>query len=240
MHETRALFLACLGLVACAALTRASAETGPCQADAYGGLTCGKGNGAARVIEGTISPSKRFAMAWRYPDGPPTDIPDDDDIESLLIRVADGAILSNVKGAYWDTGETHVNRLLAGAVWSPNSRLMIATLDARFATAGVDLYAIGPDDKVIGPLNLISIIEPAVRAVLKKSIKNDESYVFSIYYDQHQHLKIDNHGHIQAVIMMLVPKEGLQSTYDVKLRVAQKGPTLAASVRSISPRSMKR
>jgi hypothetical protein len=58
-------------------------------------LTCGQGDGAARVIDKTMSPSKRLALAWRSMDHPPTEPAEDyDDLELLLIRLKDGAVLS--------------------------------------------------------------------------------------------------------------------------------------------------
>jgi hypothetical protein len=54
----------------------AQAETGPCKPDQFNSLTCGVGPGAARVIAGTISPSKELAFAWREPGKAPTEEPD--------------------------------------------------------------------------------------------------------------------------------------------------------------------
>ena len=75
------------------AYSPAKAEVGPCQLDQRGGLICGEGAGAARVVDETISPFKRFAFAWRSPDRPPTEQPDEGAVESLLIRLSDGATL---------------------------------------------------------------------------------------------------------------------------------------------------
>lgn len=50
-------------LVLVGTYTRAQAEAGPCKPDQFNGLTCGEGPGAARVIAGTISPSKKMAFA---------------------------------------------------------------------------------------------------------------------------------------------------------------------------------
>jgi len=66
-------------------------------------MTCGQGPGAARVVDETTSPSKRFAFAWRAPDRPPTEPPDETGnsmltVESVLIRLSDGIVLSSSKG----------------------------------------------------------------------------------------------------------------------------------------------
>src|SRR6266700_1121119 len=89
----------CTALLALASLVPASAETGPCKSDGGGSMICGEGDGAARVIEGTISPSRGLALAWRFPDRPPTEAPSDPQpIEDLVIRLRDGAILAKQEG----------------------------------------------------------------------------------------------------------------------------------------------
>jgi hypothetical protein len=69
------------GFAVAAALLAASCASawaggGPCKPDQFYGLTCGDGPGAARVIDRTISPSKRLAFAWREPGKSPTEDPD--------------------------------------------------------------------------------------------------------------------------------------------------------------------
>lgn len=222
-------WVAALLMASTSAIT--AAEIGPlgaCQPDAHAGLTCGAGNGAARVIADSISPSRRLALAWRSPSGPPTEQPDEDDIELLLMRLSDGAVLSRQKGAYWDTGESHANRLYAAAFWSPDSRLMVETYETRFSTDGMTVYAIGPDDKASAPLDLLKIFEPTVRARLRRAVKNEKSYVFSI-----RRLTVDNRGLIRATVMTWVPKEGPSAAFDVTAMVARKGGALAARITSM-------
>src|SRR5271169_6020298 len=84
-------------LLACFTLP-AHAEMGPCKPlEKREVLICGNGNGAAIVIPDTPSPSGRLALAWRTPDAPPTEEPDRDKIELLVLRLADGAILARGK-----------------------------------------------------------------------------------------------------------------------------------------------
>jgi hypothetical protein len=210
----------------------AAAEIGPlgaCRPDAHEGLTCGEGAGAARVIKDTISPSKRLALAWRSPDSPPTEQPDDPDkIELLLIRLSDGAVLARSKGAYWDTGDSHANREYQKAAWSPDSRLMVETYDTRFSTDGLAVYAIGPDDKAGAPFDLLSVMEPAVRAQLKRTVKDDAAYVFSI-----SRMTVDNRGAIRALAQMWVPKDGPLSAFDVTATIVRKGDSLDTRMTSV-------
>jgi hypothetical protein len=220
----------------------ARAEMGPCKQDEKREvLICGSGNGAAIVIRNTLSPSKRLALAWRTPDAPPTEEPDDDKIELLVLRVADGAVLSRGKTEYWDTGEGgegHVNRLEELAYWSPNSRLMIRSFNSRYSTDNVELYAFNPDDKVTGPLDLLKILDPATRAKLKERVKNADGYDFSLtsIKDEETAATIDDRGLISAEVMYWIPKMGPYYYYTVKARVVRAKGALEARIVSIAYR----
>ena len=159
-------WLAALWLLVLAPASPVGAETGPCVSDQAGVMTCGQGPGAARVVDGTMLPSKRFAFAWRAPGRSPTE-PPDNTVESLLIRLSDGAVLSSAKGEYWRTGDLEANHIDEDVAWSPNSRLAIEATDSKWSTDILRLYAIGADDKVL-VLDLQKIIEPAVRTRLRQ------------------------------------------------------------------------
>jgi hypothetical protein len=215
------------------------AEMGPCKQDEKRDvLICG--NGAAIVIRNTLSPSQRLGLAWRTPDAPPTEEPDWDKIELLVLRVADGAVLSRGKTEYWDTGEGygHVNRLEELAYWSPNSRLMIRSFNSRYSTDNVELYAFDPDDKVTGPLDLLKIIDSAARAKLKARVKNADGYDFSLtsIKDEETPATIDDRGLIRAEVMYWIPKMGPYYYYTVKARVMRAKGALEARIVSIAYR----
>jgi hypothetical protein len=146
--------LAALWLLVLAPASPVGAETGPCVSDQAGVMTCGQGPGAARVVDGTTSPSKRLAFAWRAPGRSPTEPPEGTGdslliVESLLIRLSDGAVLSSAKGEYWRTGDLEANHIDETVAWSPNSRLAIEAQDSKWSTDILRLYAIGADDKVL-------------------------------------------------------------------------------------------
>jgi hypothetical protein len=72
MMQKVSFCLAPLWLLVLVPASPVSAETGPCVSDQAGVMTCGQGPGAARVVDGTTSPSKRLAFAWRAPGRLPT------------------------------------------------------------------------------------------------------------------------------------------------------------------------
>jgi hypothetical protein len=237
MRNIFALLPACVTLLALAS-GPATAELGPCRPDSHHGLICGQGDGAGRVIDKTMSPSKRLALAWRSIDNPPTESAEgDDNLELLLIRLKDGAVLSRRMTDYWDTGETHVNRLWETATWSPDSRLMINTTHERYNTSTAGLYAFGDADRPTGPFDLLKIMEGAARAQLKKRVKDDSNYEFSLDWT---HLKIDNRGFVRASGTLWVPKTDAEPDYDMTLQVTRDGGRLGAKVLSIRVAPAKR
>ena len=226
MQKARILFPA-VGFLVFAAFSPAKAEMGPCLPDQDGGLTCGQGVGAARVVDGTVSPSKRFAFAWRSPGSSPTEIPDGP-VESLLIRLSDGAVLWKTKGEYWRAAGSEANHIDEGAAWSPNSRFAAQVTDSKWETDDLRLYAIGADDKVL-VLDLKTIVEPAVRKQLRQMGKNEATYTFSILsgVESPSHT-IDNRGLVKAQILMQIPKQDRDVVFDATLLVSQKDGVLAA------------
>ena len=194
-------------------------------------MICGQGPGAARVVDGTTSPSKRLAFAWRVPGRPPTEPPPDGKgdslliVDSLLIRLSDGAVLSSAKGQYWRTGDAMANHIDEDVVWSPNSRLAIEAQDSKWSTDIVRLYAIGTDDKAL-VLDLQKIIEPAVRARVRQLGKNDRFYTFSVEDGP----SVDDGGLVRVPVLMQVPKqvEHCCLNFEVTLQVSQKNGALSA------------
>jgi hypothetical protein len=232
MHRASVTAVAFTICVFVASAAGALADMGPCQPDKFGGLTCGSGVGAARVIADTLSPSKRLALAWRSTKGPPTEDPIGD-TEIIVVRIADGAILATSTGTYWDTGEARANRLEELATWSPNSRLLIRSFSSRFSTDNVDFYAFGANDEAIGPFDLLKVMEPAVRTSLKRRVKDEQTYVFSISNDPA--MSVGNGGLVRARIMMWVPKDGPERNFNVTARVMLGGKPLTARIVAVTP-----
>jgi len=222
--------LAALWLLVLAPASPVGAETGPCVSDQAGVMTCGQGPGAARVVDGTTSPSKRLAFAWRAPGRSPTEPPPEGKgdslliVESLLIRLSDGAVLSSAKGMYWRTGDSRANHMTEEVAWSPNSRLAIEVQSSKWSSDFLRLYAIGADDKVL-VLDLQKIIEPAVRKRLRLLGKNDGDYAFSV---ENPPPTVDDSGLVRVAVLMQIPKQDGYLDLDVTLQVSQKNGALSA------------
>jgi len=143
-------------------------------------------------------------------------------VESVLIRLSDGAVLSSAKGEYWRTGDVEANHIDESVAWSPNSRLAIEAQDSKWSTDVLRLYAIGADDKVL-VLDLQKIIEPAVRTRLRQLGKKDRIYTFSV-----EDPTVDDSGLVRASALMQIPKQEGDLNFDVTLQVSQKNGALSA------------
>jgi hypothetical protein len=114
---------------------------------------------------------------------------------------------------------------------------MINTTQERFNTSTVDLYAFGGANKATGPFDLLKIMEGAARGQLKKRVKDDSKYEFSL---DSTHLRIDNRGFVRASATLWVPKTDAEPDYDMTLQVTRGGGRLGAKVLSIRPARAKR
>lgn len=212
------------------AVLPAHAGAGPCRDDGHGSFVCGSGPGAARVIEGTVSPSKRLALAWRAADTPPTEMPDDE-IEDLVIRLADGAVLAKQPGAYWQTVEgAHANRREERGAWSPDSRWLVETAVGRFEDDLLRVYAFDKDANLAGSLDLLTPLQKRMAAELaRRGIDRPDSYSLSSGEDDHP-LTVDRDGVIRTHVMMWQPKDGPQLYYAVTIRLGRGRNGLSVSI----------
>jgi len=231
MRATATALATIIALLAGAALP-AQAEMGPCQRDASEGVVCGTGAGAARVIEGTLSPDERLAFAWRNPKGEPTEEPDQDDqLEFLLVRLADGAILATRPTGYWDIGRSRVSRLREEISWSPDSRLAVHAFQSRYETDRFEIFALGAGNAPAATFDLMKIVAPAITAQLRSARQDPTDRVPSV--DAGKNLTISNAGLVNFTVMTWVPKAGPIDHYDVALQIARGTATVSARIVSI-------
>src|SRR4029450_2832595 len=160
MHRVRVFPLV---LVALYVLQAAAVHAQACVADQHGGLVCGEGKAAMRVLADTTSPSKNYAFAWGRAQGLPSgrDQPPSG-VENLLIRIEDGAVLAMLGGEYWATGEMRANRYDLLAAWSPDSRAVIEVANSRWDSDSFAYYRI--DGATAGQQRLGALGAPVMMA----------------------------------------------------------------------------
>ena len=219
---------ALLAPVLCA--TAALAEMGPCRPAKFDFLR-GSGDGAARAIAKTGSPSDRLAFAWRLTDRPPTSPPEQNDpnLENLVVCIEDGTILAKSHGAYWDLG-TKIAKAYLMTAWSPDSHLLVK-VEQRVEWVSAELFAFGENDAAAGPLDLGTVIQPAVLAKMQGTEQMDDSV---LVFSAHPAMTIDDHGLLHAVVFMRMPDASFGPRYDVAVQVARVADTIDAKVVSVT------
>jgi hypothetical protein len=198
-----------------------------CNRDKVSAFVCGEGNKALRTFADTVSPSGKFAFAWRSTKGLPTgDEEPSGEVENVLVRLPDGAVLAKLGGEHWATGEIRANRSDITAVWSPDGRAVIEFANNRWDTYSLRYYA--PEGDKAATLDLRPLIEPALRANLP--LARRDVYSFRLNGEP---VTLDNHGRVRFTAMLYVPKAETSLDYRVRLAITLKGGQPAARIVSM-------
>jgi hypothetical protein len=216
-----------LTAIALAAALPARAEVGPCKADRPEMMLCGSGVGAARTIPDTLSPDKTIAFAWHAPGSEP-DIVEDFENEWLLIRVADGAVLTRAPTDFFQTPTLRANRRHETAIWSADSRMVVRQYDTRYDTEVFTLYRIDGNSGLAGETDLLKLVEPAVRARAKGRGRDIASYGFSI---GNAGPAIGPDGRLAFDASLFIPKADDNFEFRVTLQIARDGRARILSIR---------
>ena len=224
MHRAPAVPLV---LVALYALQAPAALAQACTADQHGGLVCGAGNAAMRVVADTISPSKDYAFAWRGAQGLSVADPPPPGVENLLVRLSDGVVLARLGGEYWATGEMRANRYELAAAWSPDSRSVIEVANSRWDSDSFAYYRI--DGAAAVKLDLRALVEPVMAARLPP--RNRQGNSFRVRTDLP--LTLDARGRVRFTAMLHVPKGETSNDYQVQVNVRTAGGKPSAQVVSL-------
>jgi hypothetical protein len=209
----------------------AFAGMGPC-APADFDLICGSGDGAARVVLKTISPSKRLAFAWRLSDRPPSDIPrpNDPNLENFIVRIADGAIVAKSHGSYWDLS-TKIAKAYLFTAWSSDSRLLVKVQQNAEASSA-EFFSFAEDGSAAGPFELVNLIKPAMLAKIRHTENAGDNLLI---FASHPAMAIGGDGllHVAAFLRRLSDT----APYDVTVQLGRRSDSLDAKVVAIMEHS---
>ena len=214
-------------LLALYAPQTAAVRAQACVADQSDVLVCGTGKDASRVFANTISPSRNYAFAWRTAQGLPSGRDAPNNVENVLIRVTDGAVLATLGGTYWETGEIRANRYELMAAWSPDSRAVIEVANSRWDSDSFAYYRI--DGATAARLDLRALVEPVVTARLPP--RNRQGNSFRVREDRP--VTLDARGRLCFTAMLYVPKGETSNDYKVVVNVRTQGGKPSAQVVSM-------
>jgi hypothetical protein len=228
IDEDRAMrkHLTMAAIIAASFLNMTSVAAAGCVADQHGSLICGEGKDAARVFAETVSPSKKFAFAWRTANGLPSgrELPVAD-IENVLIGLDDGVVLAKLGGQYWATGEMIANRYQQLAAWSPDSRAVVEVANSRWDTDAFAYYMI--DGEKVIKLDLLALVAPALKAKIPASRR--ESYSFRVLNGLG--VTLDPRGRLRFKASLYVPKAETSRDYSIAVDItARRGEPSARIV----------
>lgn len=226
--------IAIIGVTAAAlafAAVAGRAETGPCTPADFD-LICGTGDGAARAVLKTLSPSKRLAFAWRLCNRPPTLRPDDNDpdLENFVVRIEDGTVLAKSHGAYWDLG-TKIAKAYLMTAWSPDSHLLFK-VEQRAESASAELFSFAENDAAIGPFDLVKAIK---LAVLAKMHGTEDMSNSTLVFAAHPAMTINDQGLMHAAVFMRMQDAADSPPYNVAVQVTRTADSVDAKVVSVTP-----
>jgi hypothetical protein len=180
-----------------------------------------------RVFANTTSPSKNYAFAWRTAQGLPSGGETPNDVENVLIRVTDGAVLATLGGTYWETGGTRANRYDLLAAWSPDSRAVIEVANSRWDSDSFAYYRI--DGATATKLDLRALVEPVMTARLPP--RNRQGNSFRVREDLP--VTLDARGRLRFTAKLYVPKSETSNDYKVQVNVRTTGGKPSAQVVSL-------
>jgi hypothetical protein len=204
-----------------------AAHAQACAPDQHGGLVCGEGKAAMRVVADTASPSKNYAFAWRSEQGLSVGDPPPPGVENLLVRLGDGAVLAKLGGEYWATGEMRANRYELTAAWSPDSRSVIEVANSRWDSDSFAYYRI--DGATAARLDLRALVEPVMTARLPP--RNRQGNSFRVRTDLP--MTLDERGRLRFTAMLYVPKGETSNDYKVQVNIRTTGGKPSAQVVSL-------
>ena len=120
-----------------------------------------------------------------------------------------------------------VREFAAGA---PDGRVLIREVQ-HVGSTSAELFGLAGDDAVIGPFELVKVLEPAVRSKMKK-VKNARAY--DLIFSYKPEITINDQGLIRASVFMKAPCSGNEPIYDLTAQVTRSADSLDAKVLSVS------
>jgi hypothetical protein len=201
-------------------------------------LVCAYGGKNYRVIENTVSPSKRFAIAWlpaKQAEG--TTFESDDDsrkalfdepCENYIVRLSDGEPLRKTTGTHFGDRE-HYNHRQKIALWSPDERWLMDIEDSKWSSDVVQVYRFSGDGM---PGAGLSLLAPLRKAALGYLARQKKRIAAGELVDSVQTKAIADDGTVALTFIMQVPKKQSYA-FDMTAAMAPNGDAVRLRVVSM-------
>jgi hypothetical protein len=225
---------------------REPGDTAACRADNAGEVVCEAGGRRLRMIEGSASPSLRYAVFWGVPDRQGGDqtieraddgtfsAKDVDAVENYLVRLSDARILTTLPGKHFGDRKSY-NHTEHLAMWSRDSREVMVVNANKWSTDAGNVYRIVDDDRVLIPLNIANVCRAAALAYLMVEGKQQGRQVMlDDYLTRFDPQSLDDDGTIAGGCALVKPKQD-EKDFQLRFRAAAEGGRLAGKLLSIDP-----
>jgi hypothetical protein len=214
----------------------AAQGTSPCAPDEIGITVCKGDRTEYRVIRGTLSPSKHYALAWSTEGKSRKDFEllngnaryAGDNVFTFVIRLADGKPIAKLSTMHRGDAQRY-NHATLDATWSPDESWLIASSQSKWQTDNASLVHISKDG-VSAPLNLLPLCLDAERSGLRAAGRRVDFGKF----EQAMYLKsVANDGSAAAVCLMQIPKQDKDYTFLARIKVSVSAKGVTAKLGSV-------
>ena len=228
--------LVALSLVTAAAAAPGGAQTkpGPCLTTTDSRTICGSGPGTLMVLDGTTSPSGKFAIAWRSRSGSIEEPADIDSVENHLVRLEDGKNLSLVVGRSWKTRNAQGNHINQTVAWSPDSRWLLVGDSGKWALEAIAIYAIDEGAGAAKGLGLFRAISAAAARMLRERVGASKAGSYTLDVAGDQKIEVANTGAVSIPMLLQIPKGDKDITLLVRFKASRNGNRVATSPIEVS------
>ena len=228
--------LAAISVVPAAAAAPGGAQTkpGPCVATTQGRIICGSGPGALMLLDGTTSPSGKFAMGWRSRSGSTEEVSDIDSVENHLVRLEDGKSLGIVVGRSWSTGTARANHIDQTVTWSPDSRWLLVGDSGKWALEAIAIYSIDQGAGAAKGLGLFRAISTAASRVLRARVGASRAGSYALDISGNQKIEVANTGSITVPMLFQIPKEDKDVDLLVRFKASRNGDRVTTTPIDVS------
>jgi len=198
---------------------------------------------APSLLEGTVSPSKRYGVAWDWPGKKTTDWArigsgdsnyeksrgdlGEENADNFLLRLSDGKTLGKISGMHdWNTGESSLNHSYFAMHWSPDERIAVAAWDRKWTWREVTLVRLGAEGVIEKQFRIAAQIERDARNAVRKRFSSAYRRDYASYTAAFSNVRLTQSDTLTTDVTLSVPKQetGTEVITHLTYRVQKNAP----------------